>query len=61
MIYYKIGYNKREQKPFYLAKRVYFYGNLSEAWQQVSKNYKNEKCLINYCKKNNICVTEIIH
>ena len=61
MINYKIGYNKSEPKPFFLARRVYFYGNMSEAWQQVSRNYKSEKCLINYCNKNNIFLHEIAH
>ena len=61
MINYKIGYNKSEPKPFFLARKVNFSGNLSDDWQQIGKNYKYEKCLINYCKKNNIFLTEIVH
>ena len=61
MIYYKIGYNESEPKPFFLARKVCFSGNLSNDWQQVSKNYKHEKCLINYCNKNNIFLTELVH
>ena len=61
MIDYKIGYNKSEQKPFFLARKVHFSGMLSDDWQQVSKNYKHEKSLINYCKRNNIFLPELVH
>ena len=61
MITYKIGYDKNEPKPFFLLRKVFFYGMQSDSWQQVSKNYKNEKSLINYCKRNNIFLPELVH